>query len=90
MEVTHRGEGERLSRFTASSMGLQYDDQGVLFRVQAEGQALVRTRTSGGALNEVGGERLEVTLKDGAVASVRVVEAIEGRFVPDDDDAQQE
>lgn len=90
VEVTHRGEGERLSRFTASSMGLQYDDQGVLFRVQAEGEALVRTRTSGGSLNEVGGEHLEVTLKDGAVASVRVVEAIEGRFVPDDDDSQRE
>lgn len=87
VEVTHKGEADRLSRFTAASMELQYNDKGVLYRVQATGKALVRTRTAGGSLNEVGGERLEVVLTDGAVTAVRVVQAIEGRFVPDGEDS---
>jgi hypothetical protein len=93
VEVTHRGYGERLSRFTAASMHLTYSEDGILQQVQAEGSALVRTRfpddAEGGnsaSLNEVGGVRLEVDLDGGAVAAVRVLDEIEGRFVPYDDD----
>ncbi len=91
VEVTLRGSGERLSRFTAASMHLSYDEEGVLHQVQAEGQALVRNRlpaagASSASLNEVSGERLEVDLEGGAVVAVRVLGDTEGRFVPDDDD----
>ena len=93
VEVTHRGSSQRLSRFTAASMRLTYGEDGVLQQVQAEGHALVRTRlpddADGGnsaSLNEVGGARLEVDLHGGAVVAVRVLDKIEGRFVPDDAD----
>ena len=94
VEVTHRGTGGRLSRFTATSMELDYGEDGVLQRVQAAGDALVRTRlpeekeggtSSRASFNEVSGARLEVDLDGGAVIAVRVLESIEGRFVPDDD-----
>ena len=93
VEVTLRGSGERLSRFTAESMELLYGEDGVLYRVQAAGDALVRSRSPDdvvtgdrASLNEVGGERLEVDLDSGAVVAVRVLHEIEGRFVPDDDE----
>jgi hypothetical protein len=94
VEVTHRGTEGRLSRFTAASMELNYGDDGVLHRVRAEGDARVRTRLpqdgdeSGtkASFNEVTGQRLEVDLEDGAVVAVRVLDAIEGRFMPADEE----
>ena len=94
VEVTHRGTGGRLSRFTAASMELNYGDDGVLHRVHAEGDALVRTRLpqdgeepgGGVSFNEVTGQRLEVDLVGGAVVAVRVLDTIEGRFMPEEKD----
>ncbi len=94
VEVTHRGTGARLSRFTAASMELEYGDDGVLRRLHAEGDALVRTRLpeddegGGASFNEVSGERLEVDLDGGNVIAVRVLEEIEGRFVPDGEESE--
>jgi hypothetical protein len=97
VEVTHQGTEDRLSLFTAESMQLNYGEGGILRRVQAEGDALVRTRLPGqetgnttASFNEVSGQRLEVELEAGAVVAVRVLEAIEGRFVPDDDNVESD
>ena len=97
VEVTHQGTEDRISRFTANSMQLNYDEGGILRRVQAEGDALVRTRLPGqetgsttASFNEVSGQRLEVELEGGAVVAVRVLQAIEGRFVPDDDSVEND
>ena len=92
--MTHRGTGGRLRRFTAASMELNYGDDGVLHRVHAEGDALVRTRLTqdgeepggGASFNEVTGQRLEVDLVGGAVVAVRVLDTIEGRFMPEEKD----
>jgi lipopolysaccharide export system protein LptA len=94
VEVMHRGTEGRLSRFTAASMELNYGDDGVLHRVRAEGDARVRTRLpqdgdeSGtkASFNEVAGQRLEVDLDGGAVVVVRVLDAIEGHFMPADEE----
>jgi hypothetical protein len=89
VEVTHRGDAGRLSRFTAAAMELTYDDDGVLQGVVASGDALVQTRldeegAAGPSTNEVRGEELDVDLEEGEVVSVAVLEGVEGRFVPEE------
>ena len=44
------------------------------------------TRRGEGALNEVTGKTLEIVLEDGAVAEVRVLAGIEGRYTPAKDE----
>lgn len=90
VDVTHQGAGARLSRFTAQQMELRYGDSGVLTSVLAEGDVLVQTHLQGegdgASVNEVRGNELEVDLEGGAVISVRVIDSVEGRFVPDKED----
>jgi hypothetical protein len=42
------------------------------------------------AINEVKGSRLLIDLQDGAVVAVRVLEKIEGRYLPPEQESEQE
>ena len=86
------------SRFRSDSMVLDFDSTAVLRKVSARGNALVRTRLRdrGGngsngtdaareanVMNEVSGEQLEIFFdNDSAVAEVRIIGAVDGRYAP--------
>lgn len=87
-EATHReARHGRASRFRARDMTLQFGTGEQLQSVQARGGAQVSAvlpdQTEGAAAsNRVEGQVLEIALTDGEVIEVRVLESIEGRFLP--------
>jgi hypothetical protein len=94
-QVTHRGhDTERSSRFSAQEMVLVFAADGSLRQLEALGDATALSRivdTDGQiAINEVKGSRLLIDLQDGAVVAVRVLEKIEGRYLPPEQESEQE
>ncbi len=94
-EVTHRGhEADRASRFNANEMILVFDDDGSLRQLEALGAAMALSRIADAdgqvAINEVKGARLLIELDAGAVVAVKVLEQIEGRYLPPEQDDKKE
>jgi len=87
-QATHReARHGRASRFRASDMTLKFGAGEQLQSVQARGGAQVSAvlpdQTEGAsASNRVEGQVLEIALTEGEVVEVRVLESIEGRFLP--------
>ena len=85
--VTHQGhDRDRASRFDAKEMILVFDGDGSLRQLEALGQATALSRIVDEdgqvAINEVSGARLRIDLEGGAVVAVRVLDEIEGRYLP--------
>jgi len=94
-QVTHRGhDTERSSRFSAQQMVLVFAADGSLRQLEALGGATALSRIADAdgqiAINEVKGSRLMIELQDGAVVAVRVLEKIEGRYLPPEQESEQE
>lgn len=94
-DVTHHGhEEDRASRFRADEMILIFAPDGSLSQLVAVGGATALSRiadTDGQiAVNEVKGARLLIELHDGAVVAVRVLDKIEGRYMPPEQDPEIE
>ncbi len=85
-DVTHRHpQKDEVSRFHGKKMTLYFDAEG-LRRALVSGAAKLVTRLQdeGGevAVNEVGGEELEIHFADGSISEVRIGPDIEGSYYP--------
>jgi len=102
-EATHRESGHgRVSRFRARDMSLHFGAGEELEAVRARGGAQVQAVLPGvpegaagqgadpegePAYNRVAGEALDITLVGGEVVEVGLLESVEGRFLPAEDEA---
>ena len=89
-DVTHRHpEKDEVSRFSGQRMTLYFDPEG-LRRALVSGAAELVTRLQGEdgaiAVNEVGGEELEIHFADGSIAEVRIGPDIEGSYYPPEEE----
>lgn len=84
-DVTHRrADDQEINRFSGQQMTLYFDAAG-LRRALVKGAAeLVSRLQQDGevAVNEVGGEELDIRFAEGSLAEVRVGPEIEGRYYP--------
>lgn len=85
-DVTHRyRQKDEVSRFSGREMTL-YFDAGGLRRALVTGQAELVTRLQDewgeAAVNEVGGDQLEIHFADGSISEVRIGPDIEGSYYP--------
>ena len=84
-DVTHRrAENEEINRFRGQQMTLYFDAAG-LRRALVKGAAELVTRLEEGeevAVNEVGGEELDIRFVEGSLSEVRVGPDIKGRYYP--------
>ncbi|MBT3345786.1 MAG: hypothetical protein HOH74_15545 [Gemmatimonadetes bacterium] len=93
-DVTHRGQQmDRASRFRAEEMILIFAEDGSLRQLEALGAATALSRIIDEdgqiAVNEVKGARLVIDLEGGAVVAVRVLDKIEGRYLPPEQDEEE-
>ena len=84
-DVTHRrAANEAINRFRGRQMTLHFDATG-LRRALVKGEAELVSRIQDDdaiAVNEVGGEELDIRFADGVLAEVGVGPEIEGRYYP--------
>lgn len=84
-DVTHRrAENEEINRFRGQQMTLYFDAAG-LRRALVKGAAELVTRLQEGeevAVNEVGGQELDIRFEAGSLAEVQVGPDIQGRYYP--------
>ena len=87
-DATHHKLDEReVSRFRGRDMTLHFV-AGALEQVRVKGEAEVwshltdKERGGQASINAVKGEELEVSFAQGAIAEVRVVESVEGKYYP--------
>ena len=85
-DVTHRHpQKDEVSRFHGRKMTLYFDTEG-LRRALVSGAAKLVTRLQEEdgevAVNEVGGEKLEIHFTDGSISEVRIGPDIEGSYYP--------